>query len=155
MPTTTTNDPGRKGQRSVRSLLADSAYATVGAGEAAVELVRSIERVRAEAPEQVRTHRREAPERIRSLREQGAANARSLREQAEQEFDGLARRGRALVRSIRTSPATRDAADQVRTARSRVKAASTSVTRATEETAEAVEQGAGTAAPKRRDTRPY
>ncbi|HEV8651322.1 MAG TPA: Rho termination factor N-terminal domain-containing protein [Actinomycetes bacterium] len=115
-------------QRTLRSLLADSAYATVGAGEAAVELIRSIDRVRVETPKQVRTLGKEAPERLRTLRGQ-----------AGQEFDGLARRGRELVHSIRTSSATGDAADQVRTARSRVKAAGTSVTRAAGETAEAVD----------------
>jgi len=114
-------------QRTLRSLLADSAYATVGAGEAAVELIRSIDRIRVETPKQVRTLGKDAPDRLRTLRDQ-----------AGQEFDGLARRGRELVHSIRTSSATRDAADQVRSARSRVKAAGTSVTRAAGETAEAV-----------------
>jgi hypothetical protein len=124
-------------QRTLRSLLADSAYATVGAGEAAVELIRSIDRVRVETPKQVRTLGKEAPERLRTLRGQ-----------AGQEFDGLARRGRELVHSIRTSSATGDAADQVRTARSRVKAAGTSVTRAAGETAEAVDKAADIAASK-------
>jgi len=143
-------------QQTLRSLLANSAYATVGAGEAAVKLIRSIDRVRAEAPKQVRTLGKETPERLRGLRDQ-----------AGQEFDGLAKRGRKLVHSIRTSSATRDALDQVRTARSRVKAAGTSVTRAAGETATAVDKAgdlaAGktaattTSAPRKggRDTRSY
>jgi DNA-binding transcriptional regulator YdaS (Cro superfamily) len=127
-------------QRTVRSLLTDSAYATIGAGGAAVELIRSIDRIRAETPRQVRTLGKQAPERLRTLRDQ-----------AGQEFDGLARRGRELVGSIRTSPATRDAADQARTARSRVKAAGTSVRRAADETAEAVSKAADVVA---RETEP-
>lgn len=139
-------------RRGLRSLLADSAYATVGAGEAAVELVKSIDRIRVEAPKQVRTLGQEAPERLRSLRDQGTASVRTLRDQAGQEFDSLAQRGRELVRSISTSPATREAADQARTARSRVKAARTSVTRAAEDTVQAVEEAAGTVASKTEPT---
>ncbi len=124
----------KRAQRSLRSLLADSAYATVGAGEAAVELVRSIDRIRVEAPRQAQSLGQEA----RTLGKEAPERLRILRDQAGQEFDGLARRGRELVGSIRTSPATRSAANQVRSARSRVKAAGTSVTRAAGETAEAV-----------------
>jgi Rho termination factor, N-terminal domain len=157
-----TKERADRAQRSIRSLLADSAYATIGAGGAAIEYVRSIDRVRAE---QARNLGKDAPNQLRQLREQSVANARSaidngvtsvrtlreqatkeldtLREQATKEFDGLAKRGRGLVGSVRDSAAVRQAVGQTRTARSRVKAAGTSVGRAAEDTAKAVDR-AGT-----------
>jgi Rho termination factor, N-terminal domain len=157
-----TRERADRAQRSIRSLLADSAYATIGAGGAAIEFVRSIDRVRAE---QARNLGKDAPNQLRQLREQSVANARSaidngvtsvrtlreqatkefdtLREQATKEFDGLAKRGRGLVGSVRDSAAVRQAVGQTRTARSRVKAAGTSVGRAAEDTAKAVDR-AGT-----------
>jgi hypothetical protein len=157
-----TKERADRAQRSIRSLLADSAYATIGAGGAAIEFVRSIDRVRAE---QARNLGKDAPNQLRQLREQSVAGARSaidngvtsvrtlreqatkeldtLREQATKEFDGLAKRGRGLVGSVRDSAAVRQAVGQTRTARSRVKAAGTSVGRAAEDTAKAVDR-AGT-----------
>jgi hypothetical protein len=157
-----TKERADRAQRSMRSLLADSAYATIGAGGAAIEFVRSIDRVRAE---QARNLGKDAPNQLRQLREQSVAGARSaidngvtsvrtlreqatkeldtLREQATKEFDGLAKRGRGLVGSVRDSAAVRQAVGQTRTARSRVKAAGTSVGRAAEDTAKAVDR-AGT-----------
>jgi Rho termination factor, N-terminal domain len=157
-----TKERADRAQRSIRSLLADSAYATIGAGGAAIEFVRSIDRVRAE---QARNLGKDAPTQLRQLREQSVAGARSaidngvtsvrtlreqatkeldtLREQATKEFDGLAKRGRGLVGSVRDSAAVRQAVGQTRTARSRVKAAGTSVGRAAEDTAKAVDR-AGT-----------
>jgi hypothetical protein len=144
----------RADQRSLGGFLADSAYATLGLGTAAVELVRSVDRVRVEAPRQARTIGREAPKRlagaadrsvdgIRHLINQGVETTRSLPERATREFDGLARRGRDLVGAIRGSAATREAVDRARSARSRVKAAGTSVGRAAEGTVQAAER-AGT-----------
>ena len=157
-----TKERADRAQRSIRSLLADSAYATIGAGGAAIEFVRSIDRVRAE---QARNLGKDTPNQLRQLREQSVASARSaidngvtsvrtlreqatkeldtLREQATKEFDGLAKRGRGLVGSVRDSAAVRQAVGQTRTARSRVKAAGTSVGRAAEDTAKAVDR-AGT-----------
>jgi hypothetical protein len=157
-----TKERADRAQRSIRSLLADSAYATVGAGGAAIEFVRSIDRVRAD---QARNLGKDAPNQLRQLREQSVTSARSaidngvtsvrtlreqatkeldtLREQATKEFDGLAKRGRGLVGSVRDSAAVRQAVGQTRTARSRVKAAGTSVGRAAEDTAKAVDR-AGT-----------
>jgi hypothetical protein len=157
-----TKERADRAQRSIRSLLADSAYATIGAGGAAIEFVRSIDRNRAD---QARNLGKDAPNQLRQLREQSVANARSaidsgvtgvrtlreqatkeldtLREQATKEFDGLAKRGRGLVGSVRDSAAVRQAVGQSRTARSRVKAAGTSVGRAAEDTAKAVDR-AGT-----------
>ena len=157
-----TKERADRAQRSIRSLLADSAYATIGAGGAAIEFVRSIDRVRAE---QARNLGKDTPNQLRQLREQSVAGARSaidngvtsvrtlreqatkeldtLREQATKEFDDLAKRGRGLVGSVRDSAAVRQAVGQTRTARSRVKAAGTSVGRAAEDTAKAVDR-AGT-----------
>ena len=141
------------GQRSLRGLLADSAYATLGLGSAWVELVRSVDRVRVEAPRQARTIGRQAPKRlagaadrsvdgVRHLINQSVEGTRSLPDRATREFDGLARRGRDLVGAIRGSAATREAVDRARTARSRVKAAGTSVSRAAEGAAQATERAA-------------
>ncbi|HEX6675520.1 MAG TPA: Rho termination factor N-terminal domain-containing protein [Actinomycetes bacterium] len=124
----------------LRSLLTDSAYATIGAGGAAVELVRSIDRVRVDVPKQARELGKEAPARLRQLGEQGASSARELRDQAGKEFDDLAKRGRDLVGSIRGSAAAKQAASQVRAARSRVKAAGTSSGRAAGDSATAVKR---------------
>jgi hypothetical protein len=151
---TTANDRTgtERAQRRLRSLLTDSAYATIGAGGAAVELVRSLDRVRSDAPKQVRELRREAPARLRQLREQGVSGARSalglprqgtsgareLREQAGKEFDDLAKRGRELVGAVRGSAAAKQAASQVRAARSRIKAAGTSSAHAAGDSATAV-----------------
>jgi Rho termination factor, N-terminal domain len=158
---TTANDRTERAQRRLRSLLTDSAYATIGAGGAAVQFVRSIDRIRADAPKQARELRREAPARLRQLREQGmsgarsaidgaiglrkqgASGARELRDQAGKEFDDLARRGRELVGAVRGSAAARQAASQLRAARSRVKAAGTSSARAAADSASAVRR-AGT-----------
>jgi hypothetical protein len=144
---TTTTDRNReraeRAQRRLRSLLTDSAYATIGAGGAAIEFVRSIDRIRIDAPKQARDLGKDAPARLRQLREQSMTNARELRGQAGKEFDGLAKRGRELVGSIRGSDAAKQAASQVRAARSRVKAAGTSSGRAAADSAAAVKR-AGT-----------
>lgn len=131
MTTITSQHARRDAQRTARGLIVESAYATVGLGGAAAELVRSIDRLRMEVPGQVR-----------QLVDQGVATGRSLPDLAGREFEGLARRGRDLVGAIRTSNATREAVHRTRTARSRVKAAGTSVGRAAEGAVEAAEQAA-------------
>jgi hypothetical protein len=99
----------------VGGLIVESAYATVGLGGAAVELVRSVDRLRMEVSGQVGQHV-----------DQGVATGRSLPDLAGREFQDLARRGRGLVGAIRTSNAIRQAVHRTRTARSRVKATTTS-----------------------------
>jgi hypothetical protein len=151
---TTTTDRNReraeRAQRRLRSLLTDSAYATIGAGGAAVEFVRSIDRVRIDAPKQARELGKDAPAKLRQLREQGVSGARELRDQAGKEFDDLAKRGRDLVGVVRGSAAAKQAASQVRAARSRVKAAGTSSGRAAGDSATAVRR-AGTIVADRTD----
>ena len=115
MSTVTDQHPRLGATRAVRGLIVESAYATLGLGGAAVELVRSVDRLRMEVPGQVR-----------QLVDQGVATGRSLPDLAGREFQGLARRGRDLVGAIRTSNAIRQAVHRTRIARSRVKAATTS-----------------------------
>jgi hypothetical protein len=124
-------------QRSLRGFLADSAYATLGLGAAAVELARSVDRVRVAAPRQARTIGRQVPKRLVGAADRGISSVRSLPERATREFDSLSRRGRDLVGAIGGSAATREAVDR---ARSRVKAAGTSVSRAAEGAVQAAER---------------
>lgn len=133
---------GREAERTVRSLVVDSAYATVGVGDTAAGFVKSLNQVAAETPKRVIGLRHQAPKVVESLREQSAAGVRHLREQAAQEFDELAIRGRNLVGSVRGSTATQESIDRTRTAKSQVKAASTSVGKAVSTQAEAVEDAA-------------
>ena len=135
---TTTNQGAR--QRSLRGFLADSAYATLGLGATAVELARSVDRVRVEAPRQARTIGRQVPKRLVGAADRGISSVRSLPGRATREFDSLSRRGRDLVGAIGGSAATREAVDRARSARSRVKAAGTSVSRAAEGAVQAAER---------------
>jgi Rho termination factor, N-terminal domain len=128
----------------MRGFLADSAYATLGMGTTWVEFIRSVDRVRVEAPRQVRTIGREAPKRLAGAADRSISSVRSLPDRATREFDLLASRGRDLVGAIRGSTATREAVDRARTARSRIKAASTSVSRAAESAVQATERAATT-----------
>jgi hypothetical protein len=127
-------------QRSLRGFLADSAYATLGLGVAAVELARSVDRVRVAAPRQARTIGRQAPQRLVRAADRGISSVRSLPERATREFDSLSRRGRDLVGAIGGSAATGEAVDRAGSARSRVKAAGTSVSRAAEGAVQAAER---------------
>lgn len=99
-------------QRSLRGFLADSAYATLGLGAAAVELARSVDRVRVAAPRQARTLGRQVPKRLVGAADRGISSVRSLPERATREFDSLSRRGRDLVGAIGGSAATREAVDR-------------------------------------------
>src|SRR5512133_2350890 len=127
---TTTKQGAR--QRSLRGFLADSAYATLGLGAVAVELARSVDRVRVAAPRQARTLGRRVPKRLVGAADRGISSVRSLPERATREFDSLSRRGRDLVGAIGGSATTREAVDRAGSARSRVKASGTSMSRAAE-----------------------
>jgi Rho termination factor, N-terminal domain len=137
---TVTNQDAR--QRSVRGFLADSAYATLGLGAVAVELARSVDRVRVAAPRQARTIGRQVPKRLVGAADRGISSVRGLPEWATREFDSLSRRGRDLADAIAASAATGEAVDRASSAGSRVKAAGTSVSRAAEGAVQAAE-GAG------------
>ena len=128
-------------QHSLRTILRNSAYATVGAGDLAVSVLRDLNKkaaeVRAEAPDQLKAQVdvRQFPARIE-------AGVERVRVDATREFDRLSARGRELVESIQRSSTTRKAVDQIGTARSQVKAAATSVTRAGKLATDAVEETA-------------
>lgn len=116
-------------ERNLRSMVRESAYATLGAGDLAVSVVRNLgekaAQLRAEAPRTIRTGV--------DPREVGARLERRLdrvRSGATVELDRLSRRGRTLVEGLQHSSTTRKAAEQVGNARSQVKAATTSVGRA-------------------------
>lgn len=131
-------------ERTLRSVIADTAYATVGLGDTAVGFVKSLNQRAVSTPKRIIDLRHEAPSAARNLREQSAANARKLRDQATEEFEELSTRGRNVVGSVRSNRSTREGIDRARTAKSQVKAAATSVTRAVKTQAEALEDAAGT-----------
>lgn len=135
---------GEQAERTLRTLVTDTAYATLGLTDTAVGLVKSLNQRAAEAPERVAQLREQAPSIARTLRDQSAANARKLRTQAASEFDELATRGRTLVGAVRGSRSTRESVDQTQTARSQLKAAATSVGKAARTQTEAVQDAAET-----------
>jgi ATP-dependent Clp protease ATP-binding subunit ClpA len=123
-------------ERTVRSLVSDSAYAALGVGDSAVGVLRHVpgemERIRTEGPKRVRSLWTETPEELQ-------ARLAAARKGAEKEFDSYAQRGRAVVRSVQRSRATNRAVEQAKVARSQVKAAVTSVRKAFGAGVEAVE----------------
>lgn len=163
-PTTPTSTP--RTRRSLPGLLVDSAYASIGLGSAWVELARSIDRLRPKAPRQARTIAGQVPDRLRDARDRTVTSARHLVDQSVQttrdlpvraghQFDDLARRGRDLVGSIRSTAATREAVDRARTARSRVKAAGTSASRAAEGAVQTAERTATIVADRTEPAAPF
>src|SRR4029450_6366086 len=72
-------------QRSLGGFLADSAYATLGLGTVAVELARSVDRVRVAAPRQARTIGRQVPKRLVRAADRGISSVRSLPERGTRE----------------------------------------------------------------------
>jgi hypothetical protein len=154
-------------QRTVKTLVTDSAYATLGVTDRAAAFVRSLNEVRVEAPEKLVELRRQAPEYVRTVRTQTVSTAQTLRDQARSQFDELAELGRKRAESIRRTRKTREARDQVDATRSQVKAAATSLGRAVGTNVEAaakIVEKAGTTVSNRRqpqrtqpaaDQRPY
>lgn len=118
-------------QRTVSSFIRDTAFATVGATDNAMQLVKGLpakaEQLRAEV----------APQEL-------ADKLRALRTQLEQEFDALSVRGREVVRTVRTNPSTQRAIAQTRAARAQVKTAATSVRKAAATSADAADDAADT-----------
>ena len=140
----------RQAERTLRNLVSDSAYAALGVGDTAVAALRSVptevERVRKDVPKTVESRVKDVEERVRTLwtetPEELQARLKAARTSAEKEFDSYAKRGRSVVRSVRSSQATSRAVDQLKVARSQVKAAATSVRKAFGESVEAVESAA-------------
>lgn len=67
----------------------------------------------------------------------------ALRDRAVQEFDQLAGRGREVVDTIQTAPATKRAVKQTQAARQQIRSATGQARRATQETVGAVSETAG------------
>ncbi|MCU1374838.1 MAG: hypothetical protein JWO68_2124 [Actinomycetia bacterium] len=100
-----------KTERSIAERVQDVPYVALGAGDAAVELIRTV-------PSQI----------VR------------LPQQVKEGFDELADRGRTLRTEVKRAPAVRRAGQQTSTAKSRVKAAATSSRKAVGAQAKAAEQ---------------
>ena len=126
-------------QRNVRTIMRDSAYATLGVGDLAVSVVRNLNQkaaeLRAEAPRNLKTgvDPRELATRLERRAEQ-------IRTGATKEFDRLSDRGRGLLEGVQRSSSTKKAVDQVGVARSQVKAATTSIAKATRFVGRAAEE---------------
>jgi hypothetical protein len=103
-----------KTERSIAERVQDVPSVALGAGDAAVELIRTV-------PSQISR----------------------LPQQVKESFDGLADRGRTLRTDIKRDPAVRRAGRQTSTAKSRVKAAATSTRKAAGAQAKAAERVAG------------
>ncbi len=118
-------------QRTVRTVVSDAGYATVGLSDTAIAFVRTLptKLQGVEPTKLVEETPRAAQERLTTLRRN-----------AEKEFDVLAERGRNIVSELsKKNSAGQRAADQARTARTQLKAAATSLRKAVFSGAEAVE----------------
>ena len=118
-------------QRTVKTVVSDAGYATVGLSDTAIAFVRTLptKLQSVEAPK-IEVNPRTAQERLDTIRRN-----------AEKEFDVLAERGRNIVGELsKRNSAGQRAANQARTARQQLKAATTSLRKAVFSGAEAVEQ---------------
>ena len=137
-------------------------YATIGAGELAIEKTRDLTSRLIEPPAQLgrkgslsdlpklaASIRTEAPKRAGALvssgtglLKTGTARTQGLvagaRKRSSTQYQQLAKRGEKLYGSIKRAAPTQKATAQAKTAKSKVKAASTSVTKAAHATADAV-----------------
>lgn len=137
-------------ERNVKNIVIDSAYATVGLTDTAVEVLKSLPAkaagLREEAPVRVKAVTTQAPkqltERFQTVTTQGRSTVTVLRGQVEQQITSYASRGREVVGKVQNSAATKRAMEQSRIARAQVKAAATSVRKAVGATADAAESAA-------------
>lgn len=137
-------------ERTVKNIVVDTAYATVGITDTAVEVLKSLPakaaELREEAPVRVRTLTTDAPkqltERFQAVTTQGKATVTGLRGTVETQIDSYASRGREVIGKVQNSAATKRALEQSRVARAQVKAAATSVRKAVGATADAAEVAA-------------
>ena len=117
-------------QRTVKTVASDAGYATVGAADTAIALVRTLPTKLSS----VETPKLQETPRLTQER------LETLRRNAEREFDVLAERGRNIVSELsKKNSAAQRAADQARTARTQIKGAATSLRKAVFSGAEAVE----------------
>lgn len=141
-------------ERTVKNIVIDTAYATVGLTDTAVEVLKSLPakaaELREEAPVRVKTLSTtlttEAPKqvtaRFQAVTTQSKATVTELRGQVENSIGSYADRGREVLGKVQNSAATKRALEQSRVARSQVKAAATSVRKAVGATAAAAESAA-------------
>ena len=131
----------------VKGVVADSAYATVGAGDLAVSVARDLpgrlDTLRKdqltfakEAPAKAQTFVKEAPGKLQTQIDSQIATVRD-------EVNAYATRGRKLVGSVTDSTSTKKAVSQSETARSQVKGAVTSIRKAVEQSQNAARTAVG------------
>lgn len=121
---------GDAAQRTVKTVVTDAGYATVGLSDTAIAFVRALptKLQSAQAPK-IDVNPRVAQERLDAIRRN-----------AEKEFDVLAERGRNIVGELsKRNAASHRAATQARTARQQLKAATTSLRKAVFSGAEAAQ----------------
>ena len=125
-------------ERTLPRLVVDGAYATLGLGDVAVEVVRTL-------PERVQSLREvaeDAPTQLLATPQRLAAAYQAALDATGSALADAASRGRRVLEVLERQPATKRAIAQTRVARSQVKGATTSVRRAIEQGAEALEAGA-------------
>ena len=152
MSTTTSTDQGftvslgskTLTEAEIRAALTDSAYATLGAGDYAVQLVRGLparlEKARAEGPTRAQELAKDLPTRARTFAQEAPERVST---ELRKELEGYTTRGRKVVDTISSSEQTKRAKDQTETARSQVRGAVTSLRKAVDASTEAVEDAAG------------
>jgi hypothetical protein len=126
-------------ERTLQSALRDAGYATVGAGDAAVELFRNLGKATVSLPKAVK------PGSIASFLDTATTTVRDG-------FEELSHRGRKVTGAIRRDPEVKEAAAQGRAARSRVKAAATSTAKAADAQTDVAESAARKVGAKGRST---
>ena len=114
-------------ERTARTIVLDSAYATVGLADTAVAYVRTL-------PMKLNELTVEVPTRVKGLSEETPKvldqRLTTLRTRAESEFDTLAGRGRSIVSTLQRNANAQEALEQVRNARQQVRTAASEVRRA-------------------------
>jgi hypothetical protein len=121
-------------QRTVKTVVSDAGYATVGLTDTAIAYVRTL-------PTKLSSVPAEAPRLVEETPRLVEQRLETLRTSAEREFNVLAERGRNIVGELsKRNSAGQRAADQARNARIQIKAATTSIRKAVFSGAEAVEK---------------
>lgn len=131
----------------VKDVVADSAYATLGAGDYAIavarELPQRLENLGRQGARQATDLVKTAPARTQGLVREARGEVNESLTTARDGFGGYAERGRKVVKSISQAASTKRAVEQTDTARSQVKGAVTSVRKALEQGQDAVGTAVG------------
>ncbi|MPZ73527.1 MAG: hypothetical protein GEU74_09900, partial [Nitriliruptorales bacterium] len=122
---------GDAAQRTVKTVVTDAGYATVGLTDTAIAMVRTL-------PTKLQNAQVDAPKLIEETPRKVEERFSTLRTNAEKEFNVLAERGRNIVSELsKSNAAGQRAAGQARNARRQLKAATTSLRNAVFSGAEA------------------